>query len=83
MMPEKIEVVDAYKWLNKFNEDKKGFLGNPIESLLAQVKEAVAKRNYPGAVYYIDIAVDVSESMGNSLEQAETHFECGLSLQVI
>ena len=28
-------------------------------------------------VYYIEIAIDVSESMGNSLEQAETHYKCG------
>ena len=72
-----ITVDKAYGWLNKFNEGAKSYLGNPVKNLISHVMEAVETGNYPGAVYYIDIAIEVCESMGGNLEQAETYFKCG------
>ncbi len=73
----KFNEKEAYESLNKFNEGEESYLGNPIESLITQIMEAVDGRNYPGAVYFIDIAVEVAKSMGGILEQAETHCKCG------
>ena len=77
MTVDNITVDKVYGWLNFFNEDQKGYLGNPVEKLITQVMEAVKNKNYPGAVYFIDIAIKVGDSMGSSLEKAETHFKCG------
>lgn len=77
MIPDNIEVHEVYEWLNKFNDGKKSYLGKPVEKIISQIMGAVAKDKYPEADYFIKIAINVSESMGNSLEQAETHFNCG------
>lgn len=77
MSQNSIDLTEAYNWLNKFEEGGKGYLRNPVKSLLTQVMNAVDKKDYSSAVKLIYIAIDVSESTGKSLEQAETHFRCG------
>jgi len=74
-----ITVDKAYNWLNKFNEDNKSYLGNPVERLINQMLQAVSKGEFAKANYLINIALNVSESTGGSLEQAEAHCRCGFA----
>lgn len=66
----------AFSWRNKYNES---YLSDPVDGLLNHVIEAIngENKNYPKAVYYIDIVLKVIKSIGNKLEKAETHLICG------
>lgn len=72
-----IKESEAYIWLNKFDGENQGFLGDPISRLINQVMDAVSEDEYAKAYSLIDIVLNVSKSTGWSLEQAETHCRCG------
>ena len=69
-----VEFDTAFTWLNKYDDSN---LSDPVAGLLNHIIEAIESKNYPKAVYYIDVVIKVIKSLGNNLEKAEAHFVCG------
>ena len=70
-----LELEVVYGWLNWHNAYE-SFLSVPTRRLIDLMKTALKDGKLDEAVYYINLSVDVCQSLGNSLEIGETRVEC-------
>ena len=70
-----LELEVVYGWLN-WHKEYESFLSAPVRRLIDLMRTALKDGQSDEALYYIDLSVDVSQSLGNSLEIGETRVEC-------
>jgi tetratricopeptide (TPR) repeat protein len=68
-----LEIV--YGWIN-WHMQYESFLSVPVRRLIEIMKTALKKGDYQQTEHYIDLSVEVCQSLGNSLEIGETKLEC-------
>jgi len=73
-----LKFEEVYSWLN-WHREYQSFLSVPMERLIVNMKTALEKMDYPEVEHYIDLAMKVCESLGNSLEIGETCLECAFA----
>lgn len=70
-----LELEVVYGWLN-WHKEYQSFLSAPVSRLIDLMKTALENGQFNKATNYINLAVDVCQSLGNALEIGETRVEC-------
>jgi tetratricopeptide (TPR) repeat protein len=70
-----LELEVVYGWLNR-HKGYESFLSVPVRRLIDLMKTALENGQLNKTINYINLAVDVCQSLGNTLEIGETRVEC-------